>query len=382
MRKILIVVALIVVCASLFAQAQITPYGSARAGYWLNMYDKDHRVGERTVGDFLLQNNSRFGVNFRNEGLTARVEYGMGDVATAGAGTNVNPSLRLVWARQQFEGWSLLIGQDTDGTNLFANQVVSVGTTNGNRHDINLVGYGVVDGGRNMMVRYRHDCGFYVAAMAPKTGSDPAGNGSAIDAFIPRLNIGYDAKFLDGDLNLYPTFVVQNYSYNKDFGNEHDGSVTSWLFSTTADWKIDAVNLRAQVNYGTNTGNMGYRFGLAQAGAHSRDANPNRATWDADKKETKDATTFGGFLMADYGLSKVVNLNLGLGYTTTSHDDFHNDATRLGVYLQCTVRAQRLRITPEIGLMNDGDSVMNNAEGKKVSLGSMTYFGTQLRMDF
>jgi len=226
------------------------------------------------------------------------------------------------------------------------------------------------------------DNGFYVAAMPAKTGSDPAGNAAGIDAIVPRFNIGYDMDLMDGNLKLYPTVVFQTYGYNEDFGTGHDGSVMSWLGAITADFKADDFTLRAHFNIGANTGNMGYRFGLGQAGAHSRDANPNRARWDADKNETIDATTMGLFLMAGYDVTKTMNVNLGVGFASTSHDDFDNDATRIGAYLQCVFRAQRLRITPELGMMMDGDSVMNDAEGKSVSLGSMMYVGTQLRYDF
>jgi len=354
---------------SLFAQAQITPYGSVRGGYWFSLYDEDHRLGERTVNDFHLQSNSRFGVNFRNEGLTARAEFAV----NGRNNSNSNAiTTRLLWARQQFDGWSILVGQDNDGTNLYTNQTWN--------HDFNLIGYGVVDGSRHMMVRFRLDNGLYIAAMPAVTGNDPANNATGIDALVPRLNIGYDVKLMDNNLTLNPTFVFQTYGYNDDFGNEHDGDITSWLLSATASYKMDALTLTGNFNFGCNTGNMGYRFG-AGAGP-GRNANPNRATWNAAKNETEDATTLGGYLMAEYVVKPTLNFNLGFGYAATSHDDFDNDATRTGFYLQSTIRAQRLRFIPEFGIMMDGDSVMNDEAGKKVSLGSMTYFGTQLRFDF
>ena len=362
MNKILLMVAIIAVSMSLFAQAQITPYGSARVGYWFNMYDEDHRLGERVVNDFMLQNNSRFGVNFRNESLTGRVEFG--------AGTNNAPTLRLLWARQQFDGWSLLVGQDNDGTNIYTNQTWS--------NDYNLIGYGAVDGSRNPMIRFRMDNGFYLAGMPAKTGSDPAGNAAGIDAILPRLNIGYDARLMDGNLTLNPTFVFQTYSYNDDFGNGHDGSVMSWLLAATASYKMDALTLTGHFNFGQNTGNMGYRFG---SGA-GRDANPNRATWKAGDNETEDATTLGGFVMAEYVVRPTLNFNLGFGFANTSRDDFDNNSTKMGLYLQSTIRANRLRVIPEFGMMMEGDHFMNEADGSSISLGNNIYFGTQLRLDF
>jgi len=230
MNRILLVVALIAVNMCLFAQ--ITPYGSARMGYWLNMYDEDHRLGERMTNDLMLQVNSRFGVDFKNGDFTGKVEFGVG--------TNV--PLRFLWARQQFNGWSLLVGQDNDGTSSYASQAWG--------HDNCLIGYGVVDGSRNPMVRFRMDNGFYLAAMPAKTANDPAGNAGGIDAILPRLNIGYDLRLDNGNINIHPTFVFQMYSYNDDFGSKIDGTVTSYLFGGTASYRMNALTLTGHFNYG------------------------------------------------------------------------------------------------------------------------------------
>jgi len=360
--KILLVVALIAVSMSLFAQAQVTPYGSARVGYWFNMYDEDHPLGKRVTNDFMLQVNSRFGVDFRNEGLTGKAEFGVG--------ANNSISLRLLWARQQFDGWSLLVGQDNDGTSIYANQAWG--------HDNSLIGYGVVDGSRNPMIRFAMDNGFYIAAMPAKTSNDPANNTAGIDAILPRLNIGCNLRLNDGNISLQPTFVFQMYSYNDDFGAGIDGTVISYLLGATADFRFDAMTLRTHFNFGSNTGNMGYRFGSGHGS--DRDVNPNRATWTADNK-TEDATTLGGFLMLGYDMTSTLNFNLGFGFANTSHKDFDNDSTKMGLYLQSTIRANRLRIVPELGMMMEGDSVMDNADSR-VALGNNIYFGTQLRLDF
>jgi hypothetical protein len=54
----------------------------------------------------------------------------------------------------------------------------------------------------------------------------------------------------------------------------------------------------------------------------------------------------------------------------------------MGLYLQCTLRAGRLRITPEFGMMMEGDHFMNDQDGNSVAIGNTMYFGTQLRLDF
>ena len=343
MKRILFVVVLVVMAVGLFAQ--ITPYGSARIGYWYENRDKDMLGGDdsRLSLNYGLQSNSRFGVNFKHDNLIGKVEYG----------TGVN--LRLLYAKQSFGSWSLLIGQDNDGTNQYANQVW--GTDNG------LIGYGAVDGGRNPQIKMEMDNGFYAALIRPNTSYDPANQSYAIDALIPKINLGYNMKM--DDLKIMPTFMMQMYNYNKDFSaNENDASVLSWLFAATAEYNAEPMLVKAHLNYGSNTGNMGY-------------AGPsNLAVWDSAKKETIDTATLGGFLMFGYDVSPTMNINTGVGFASSSNDKFEEDDARMAFYIQANMRLQKLRIVPEIGMINHMDDIDGESEG------SMLYFGTQLRFDF
>jgi hypothetical protein len=359
MKKILLMVALIAMSVSLIAQTQITPYGSARVGYWLENFDTDHATGGSDSffrSRFFLQNNSRFGVNFSNDaqGLTARVEFD-GNV------TSQNVGLRLLWARQSFDGWSLLIGQDVDGTSLLANQVYHNATSG----DLGLNNYGAIDGSRNPQVKFELTNGFYLAFLTPHTLNRPTGLSvdavSAIDITVPKINIGH--SFTLNDIKIMPTIMFQRYSWDKDLAG-HDGSVLSWLGALTVDYNSKPILVRGHLNYGSNTNNMGFSGGN------------NSAIWDSEKNETIDTATFGGYMMFGYDINPTLNVNLGVGYASSSNDRWDENDPRMAFYAQATYRAERLRIVPEIGIINEMDG---NAGQKQ---GSFVYFGTQLRLDF
>jgi hypothetical protein len=305
------------------------------------MYDEDHALGERATNDFVLQPNSRFGINFKHDGLTGKVEY------------DATGSLRLLYGKQQFDGWSLLVGQDVDGTSILANQLWG--------NDLNLGGWGAVDGKRKPQIKFAMDEGFYIAFMKPVLDRNPAGNQAGIDALIPKVNVGYNVDL--GDIKLYPTALFQMYSYNEDFGMGHDGDVMSWLAAISMDWKLNDLTLRVHGNFGANTGNMGY-------------AGPsNYALWDAVENTTNDVMTMGGYLMVGYDINPELNLNLGVGYAASSNDDWDDDHARLAFYLQGKfLVAPKVSITPEFGMMMDDLNADNS--------GTHMYFGAQLRFDF
>jgi len=356
MKKILLVVVIVIVTMSLFAQAQITPYGSVRAGWWYEITDEDYVPNpDRMIMDFNLQSNSRFGVNFKSNDLFANAEFGS------------NGSIRHLWGKQSFGKWSLLIGQTEDATNQLGTQVYG--------GDIGLRGYGAVYSGRNPMVRFECDKGFYLALIQPYTNNDPARANDAIDAIIPRINFGYNWQHKT--VRLLPTFVLQMYDYNKDFGQE--GSVMSWLGALTFDYNENKFGTKVHVNYGVNIAEMGYGTGSLRR--------PVPAQWDIDKNETVDTTQLGVVFTAGWDFTPKFNMNLGVGYVQEENDNirtFENDLptedtftdSRMAFYLQGVFKCNNLRITPEFGLIDD----MENAAGNK--RGTKMYFGTQFRLDF
>ena len=348
MKRFLLVMTLVVMSVCLVAQ--ITPYGSGRVGFWYENRDEDMTgYGESNLGlSYFLQANSRFGVDFKQESFDAKVEFG------------ATPNLRLLWARQCFGSWSLLVGQQDYVSNQKVNQVWG--------SNLELVGYGAVDGGRRPQVKFEMTNGFY-AALVPTSGILPTAG--AIDILVPQINVGYDLNF--DSFKLMPTVVFQTYSYNKHSSpGENDGNVLSLLGAIAAELKLNPFLFKAGANFGSNTGNMGF-------------AGPtNLARWDHAKNKTIDTRTLGAFINAQMTVDANMNITLGFGYAASSNDDWENDDNRMGAYLQADYRVLKLRIIPEIGWMNemDGNHEFSHGEFVKVSQGSLMYFGTQLRYDF
>lgn len=356
MKRILFAILAGVFCVSLFSQ--VTPYGSARINYWYENTSKDmnnYNLGidkARLSMNYGLQPNTRFGLNFKHDALTGKIEFGI---------SNNLASLRLAYGKYNFDGYSLLIGQDFDGTAHFANQ--AWGADNG------LIGYGNAYAGRNPQIKFEMNNGLYFALIRPHTAGDPANLNSSIDAIIPKINLGYNYK-LD-NLKIMPTFMFQTYQYNKDFNsNDIDETVNSWLFATTTELKASSVLLKAQVNYGVNTGNMG----VSGSG--------HRAVWVQADSKLEDTATMGGFLQLAYEINPNFVFDTGLGYSSSSNSTYKDsdnkdvNDSKMAVYAQTRLKFNSLIFVPEIGLINE----MEDSQG--VKRGSRMYFGTQLRYDF
>ncbi len=341
MKKIILIVSLVMLAVTCFAQ--ITPYGSVRMGFFYENEDEDYsKLGEsRLKLNYNLQSNSRFGVNFKKDNVTGKVEYG--------ASSSVN--LRLLYAKYNFSSWSLLIGQDNDGTNQYASQVW--GNDNG------LIGYGAVDGSRNPQVKIEFNNGFYASLIKPKFVDHRKLDKLQIDELIPRINIGYNFK-LD-DIKIMPTFVFQQVNYNKD-AHEFDYVTRSWLISNTVEYKANPMLIKGQLNYGSNTGNMGYK-GPANLAV-------------AEQSKTENTSTLGGFVQFAYTVQPNMTIDTGVGYASSSNEYYKEDDAQMAFYVQANIRADKLRIVPEIGLVDN----MKDRNGNKQ--GSMLYVGTQLRLDF
>jgi len=361
MKRFLFVVALIALCASVFAQ--ITPYGSARMGYWYDFRNEDHAPhGESQLSmHYALQSNSRLGVNYRHENFDGRIEMALGGSPF---------SLRLLYGRQDFGTWSLLVGQDViQGTHFQPNQVYNH-RPNG---ELTLIDYGLAWGGRHPQVRFEMNNGFWAALITPHTSlapQDAEGYSSAVDALFPRINLGYKIN-LDNIL-ITPAAVFQYYSYDKDVVTD-GGSVMSWIGAVTGEMNFEPILLNAQFNIGSNIANMGYQNRRFDK---NRDHYTLGAIWDAENNETKDVMTFGGVLAATFVASPTLNFTIGGGYTASTMEDWDNPDDQMSIYLQSQVRASRLRIVPEIGILNEMSSHAD------VDRGMLMYFGTQLRFDF
>lgn len=361
MKRILLCVVLTIIALGLFAQ--ITPYGSARMGYWYENRDEDYLGGDnsRLSMNYGLQTNSRFGVDYKTRYYVAKVELGY---------TGGDISARHLYVKRDFGCWKLTVGQTEDGTNQLANQAWN--------NDNGLIGYGVVYGGRNPQIRADFNFGLYLALIKPSVilpEQMPATYSSGVDNLIPKINIGYNFKI--GNVYFMPTAVVQTYSFNKDFCDT-DVDVNSWLGQLVFDYPGKKIQLKGGFHYGANIGNMGYAAPRINY-AEGKPYDSNKAFY-ADNN-TADATTMGGFAALGLRLTDTWNLNLGGGYanteTSSEHPRYPEEDDRMSFYLQLAYKgACGLRIIPEIGMVDDGKGLGGDEQG------SLMYFGTQVRFDF
>jgi outer membrane receptor protein involved in Fe transport len=324
--------------------ANFTPYGSARVDIFYDMLDADANDGEnsRILHDMNLSEMSHFGVNFEHEYVSANIEF------------NAVGEINTLWGRYSFSNWSLLFGLDYDGTDKLAAQARG--------GEMGLNGWGSVFGGTRVQARFECDNGFYLSLVKPFTGDDPAENTLAINTLTPMIIIGYNYS---GDrFSFYPTAVFQVYNYDNNFGAGHDGWVQAWLLSTTFRYTAEPMTISVNFNYGINTGNMGY------------DGPSNFSMWDPVENKTIDTTTLGGFLMLGYELTDNFSLNTGVGYTISSNDKFDEDDSRMGFYLQGSLRCGAFSIIPEVGMMMAMDDILGAPEGNTM------YAGVSLRFDF
>ena len=400
MKRFLLIMLLILISMNLFTQdLPFTVYGSLRMGFWYEYRNEDHYpAGESHLRmNYFLQPNSRLGINFRHQDFDGKIEVGI----------NANPGVanpigtRFLYGRQKFGNWSLLAGQDAIlGTDFLPNQA------GGPTGELALIGYGLAWGGRVPQVRFEMDNGLFAAFILPAIANDPIGNQNAVDTMFPRINFGYRANF--NGIKITPAAVFQMYDYNSDLAiitakrdvwntEENDykeiektyiyeQSVMSWIGVLTAEMNFNPILVNFQLNYGSNIGNMGYSV----ANNYRAEMSPPKiietfeeidgvekvTDFSFTDHELADVTTLGGILTVTFTASETLNLTLGAGYTSSEMEAWTDPDTKMSAYLQTGLRFGRLRVTPEIGVINE----MKSYDGKE--RGMLMYFGTQLRYDF
>jgi len=387
MKRFLIGMLILAIGGVLFAQASpFSFYGSARTGFFYGMetpeesYDTAGKVvspDSRTYfkDDYLLQGNSRFGAKYQKDNLSGKVEFG----------TDSGVNLRLFYGKYNFEGWSILAGQDEDGTNMLSNQTYA--------SDKGLNGYGAIFGGRNPQIKFGFmEDALYLALIKPNCDSLPTFNGyggdrSDFDILIPKINFGYKWDIND-DMSFHPTVMFQMITFNSDetigavdTETGFDETVMSYLIAFTYDMKIgDQMKLRLHGNYGSNAGNMGFK----EPGISYTSKTTNGKV-EVDK--THDVGTMGGYLTFNYDISDQFGIGVGAGYAQTSitdkkykdkdNKDVDWSDDRMAFYLQLPYKTLgSFTITPEFGMF------MEMADAADLDQGSSMYFGAQLKYDF
>ncbi len=348
MKKILLVL------VSMFLVGQVLSavdfYGNARIGYWYDMQDKDYNDGieDRTVLNYGLFSTSRFGVNFKGDAYTGKME-----IAVYRGGVK----LRQLWGEYDFGNIKILIGQYYTGFFDLPSQATSIVSSSENL----MIGYGLMYDSRNPMIKLSLENGVYIIFMEPKL-IDPASAGG-VDALFPKINFGCRMNL--GNLMIHPTFGINMCKYNEDFATDGiDESILAYVTAVSTKYCADKFNILAQVSYGQN---------IADYGMSS--ATVGNATWI--NSEVENATSMGGYFEFTYKLCPTKNLTAGFGYFSGDREDLDDPDTAWTAYLQSKINLHNhMFIVPEIGVINEMEDGMGNKQG------SHKYFGLNLQADF
>jgi hypothetical protein len=203
MKKLIVLVAAMVMIAGYANAAEWNFYGSARVSTFWTSIETIATPTTADVDNFAqgLQGNSRVGANVKvSDELSGRFEAG-------NSGTTWNT--RLIYGEWNFGGGTFLVGQTYTPLNLFYSNQVFGG-------DTDLLAYGGVYSGRAPQLRLKFG-GFQIAAVAP-AAANLLGAGGLTENKLPTIEAAYSLKMgavavkLAGGYNSYENSLgVANY---------------------------------------------------------------------------------------------------------------------------------------------------------------------------
>ena len=235
MKKLIVLVAAMVMVAGYASAAEWNFYGSARVSTFWTTVDAN-TVGTADVDQFAqgLQGNSRVGANVKvSDELSGRFEVG-------NSATTWNT--RLIYGEWNFGGGTFLVGQTYTPLNMFYSNQVFGG-------DTDLLAYGGVYSGRAPMLRLKYGS-FQIAAVAP-AAANLLGAGGATENAFPTIEASYNLKMgafglqLAGGYNTYENTLAAA-SYDID----------AYVLAVGASAQFGMFSLGANVYTGQNSGQL------------------------------------------------------------------------------------------------------------------------------
>jgi len=360
MKKLLVVLLVLGMAAPVMA-AEWNFYGSARAGFFINDYNKEASSVLNSTGtdyesdtdlNYYLQSNSRIGAKVKvSDAVTGRFEYG----------TGVN--VRLLYGEWHFGSGSLLVGQDyTPVDTLYSNQVVD--TDNG------LLYEGCVYEGRKPQLRLNMS-GLKVALIPAQV----SGVNSSTDVVLPKIEISYDMSMDTmsfGGFGGYQTYSVVT------GGQDYD--VDSWVFGLRGKFNFGPAYINATGFYAKNASQYGI-------GVRGTDIVDTASIQVYSANSTEDATTYAGALVIGSKFNDMVAIEAGIGYIHSEVDDptpgsnvtAETAVTAYYVQLPITL-APGVFIVPEISIFDLGDLEITG--DPNIDQGQVAWYGAKFQINF
>nr|WP_320192805.1 hypothetical protein [uncultured Desulfobacter sp.] len=342
MKKVIVVLAAIVLMAGSAYASQWNFYGSARVSTFWSDTDTISGADGDTQYSEGLQTNSRIGAKVKvSDELIGRFEYG----------TGVN--VRLLYGEWDFGAGKLLVGQDYAPLSwLWSNQVYG--------DDNDLLRHGAVYSHRHPQLRLTFG-DFKIAFIDPQKDVD--GFGAESQTIIPAIEIAYsldlDVVKLDFGAG-YSTFEATD----TVVGDEED--VDSYVLAFGARFDMAGFFMKGDVYYGQNAGNL---IWINVDGTQAADG--GFAAFDATGK-LLDNECIGFMLVAGYKINDMFTVEAGYGFTQTELDD-NDDNEAAAYYINTTINlAPGVFVVPEVGYF----------DGKENGETEVFYYGMKWQINF
>ena len=358
MKKIIAAVAGLALMAGTAYASEWNFYGSARVSTFWADADVDTGVDPSTQYDEGLQGNARIGANVKvSDELNGRFEYG------ASGGT---ANIRLLYGEWDFGSGKLLVGQDYVPLYLpGSNQVYA--------DDGGLEGYaGEMYGGRHAQIKVTFG-GFQFAIVENDTNyyAGGAASDANVDVTIPMIQAQYA---LNGD-NWTVTLAGGYQTFDVDDNATVDDDITSWGLGLDASATFGAFTVTAQVNGGTNVGNLW----LIDVGGLDTDADASAAGYgQVVGSRVIDNDAIGARIAVGYTINEMFGVEIGYGYQQTEYDlDGAEEDEAQSYYIQFPITlAQGVFIVPELGVVDYSDGWAGDTQE------DITYFGAKWQINF
>lgn len=349
MKKLIVIVAAMVMVATSAYAAEWNFYGSARISTFWTTTDAN-TVAVADVDQFAeaLQGNSRIGASVKvSDELTGAFEYGSG------------PNLRILWGEWNFGSGSFGVGQNyTPLCMFYSNQVFT--------DDIDGLAYGGVYSGRAPMLQLKFGS-FKIAAVAPN-GSNVVGGVSTVENAIPTIEASYALKMDPFSLQVaggYNTYQINNGVFSYD--------VDSYVIALGASVKLGIGYINGNIYTGQNAGHLI----LIETNGPLATYGDGLAGFDAVGNKILDRDSVGYLIVAGAKINDMFSVEFGYGHIASELDapvgGLKTDDDVTTYYGQAVVTlAPGVQIIPEIGVI----------DYEEVNQATVNYIGAKWQINF
>jgi len=348
MKKFFIVLgmSILVLAIAAPAMADFTAYGSARMFTFMRDQSKEWTGTGYSDDDLqweLANGTSRFGIKFKKDDLSARVE--------------IRPKngsyYRHWWGAYKFGAGKVIVGQTYTAVG------DGQGTSDQCCDDEGLAGWGGLPVYRDPQIRLDIG-GLKLSLVEPNAGSGYGTYTTETDVSIPKIEASY--KFNLGPATITPIFGMNSY----DAVNATDQSIgiDSMIYGLYVRAAFGPFIVQANYYKGTNMDEYG------------EDAEVDESPV-VTGSTVEDTDTTGMTLVLSYIINENMEIQAGYGTVESENAKWVQKDDASSYYVQLDYQlAKGFHIIPEFGKFDKGE------DGSKVKEGDESYFGAKWQINF